>query len=345
MEKNYQNQIWGSFAGLAVGDAMGMPFHELTAEEIVNRCGGLAEGFWNIFPDEFIHLAYQAGQVTDDTTLTVVTARSILKYGLSIKPDQFVSELVEWVKGNQNIWQHGNVYGPSTRAAFDNYLNGKLDSHLRHQRSWIYSGTSNGAIMRVSPAGWASPGRLEEAVEIACNVVLPTHPTDVALSAAAGQAAAVSEALSPSASVLSVIDAALEGVRAGETIGKKIARQTSQRYPLPNLELALNLAEKARDPFDAAALIRRTIGSHFHVSETLATAIGIFSASKGDFKSGILAAINNGGDTDTIASIVGALSGALNGIKAIPEDWVNTVEQVNHLACESMADHFSAMFS
>ncbi len=340
MGSNLKNKLWGSFAGLAVGDAMGMPFHELTTEEIKDRCGGIATGFRGIFPDEFIHLNYQLGQVTDDTTLTVVTARAILKYKGNISTEQFVGELAEWVNNNQDIWQLGNVYGPSTKAMFINYLNGKMEAHLERKRSWIFSGTSNGAIMRVSPAGWAYPGEIEKAVEIACNVILPTHPTDVALSAGAGQAAAVSQALTPLASVSSVIDAALEGVRAGEKLGRKLARITSQRYPLPNLELALNIAEKASDPMEACTLIRRTIGSHFHVSETLATAMGIFYAAKGDFESGVIAAINNGGDSDTIASIYGALSGAFNGIEAIPTDWVNTIEQVNHLNCELMADDY-----
>jgi ADP-ribosylglycohydrolase len=345
MDNSMKEKIWGSFAGLAIGDAMGMPFHELTPDEIFARCGGLVKEFHNIFDDEFIHLDYKAGRVTDDTTLTVVTAHAILKYYGKITPYQFNAELYEWVSNNQQIWQHGNVYGPSTKVAFGNLLNGKMDAYLEHNRSWIYLGTSNGAIMRVSPAGWAYPGRLQEAVELACNVILPTHPTDVALSAAAGQAAAISEALTSSSTVNSVIEAALEGARIGENLGKRLARQTSQRYPLANLELALNLVDKANDPIEACALIRRTIGSHFHVSETLATAMGIFYATKGDFESGIITAVNNGGDSDTIASVFGALAGAFNGIQVIPKDWLDTIEQVNHLDCESMADSFCKLFT
>jgi len=110
-----------------------------------------------------------------------------------------------------------------------------------------------------------------------------------------------------------------------------------------HLELALELAEKAQDPYEAGRLIRRTIGSHFHASETLATALGIFFAAKGNLQESILAAVNNGGDTDTIASIAGALSGALHGISQIPPEWSRTIEAVNHLDCESMADAFCSM--
>ena len=343
MSDTLKGKIWGSYAGLAIGDAMGMPFHELTPEEIKTRCGGLAATFFPIFADEFIHLDFQPGQVTDDTTLTVVTAKAILKHKEKITADLFIQELADWVKNNQKIWQHGGVYGPSTRLAFNNYLNGKLDGHLDRTRSWCYTGTSNGAVMRVSPAGWACPGRWQDAARLACEVIFPTHPTDVALSAAACQAAAVAEALSPSATFSSMIFAALGGAQLGEDIGKKIARQTGQRYPLPNLEYALELVEKAKDPFEAGTLIRTRIGSHFHVAETIATVFGIFYAAKGDPKASIIAAVNNGGDTDTIASILGALTGALHGIDALPQDWVQKVEQVNHLNCEQMADDFCTL--
>ena len=343
MTMNLKDKIWGSFSALAVGDGMGMPLHELTPDEIRARCGGLVTTFLPIFEDEFIHIDFKPGQVTDDTTLTVVTARAILKYGSQISPDQFVQELADWVKNNQEVWQHGNVYGPSTKIAFRNFMNNQFDSYLDRTRSWCFTGTSNGAMMRVSPAGWACPGRWQEAVQLACNVILPTHPTDVALSAAGSQAAAISEALTPSATVNSVVDAALAGAKLGEELGKKSARQIAQRYPLPNLEYALELAEKAQDAFEAGALIRRVIGSHFHVSETLAMVMGIFYAAKGDPETAIIAAINNGGDTDTIASIVGALSGALNGIQAVPAEWVEKSEEVNHLNCAGMAEAFASM--
>jgi len=340
---NLKNKIWGSFAGLATGDALGMPFHELTPHEIKKRCGGLATTFYPISDDEFIHLDYKAGQFTDDTILSIVTAQAIIKYKGKLTTDQFVTELADWVKNNESIWQHGNVFGPSTKFAFKKLLNNKFDLYLDRSRTWLSNGTSNGCMMRVSPAGWAYPGNLERAVELACTVILPTHPTEIALSAASGQAAAISEALTPTATVNSVIDAMLKGAELGEKIGRKSARIVSHRLPLPCLELALNLAEKAKDPFEAGYLIRRTIGSHMHASETLATVIGIFYSAKGETEISIIAGVNNGGDTDTIASILGALTGALNGISSVRKDWVGTVEKTNNVQFEPLASEFAAL--
>lgn len=343
--ENLKNKILGSFAGLAIGDALGMPFHELTPEEISKRCGGLAKTFYPISDDEFIHLDYKAGQVTDDTILTMVTARAIIKHKGHLSADQFVFELADWVKNNKPIWQHGNVFGPSTKVAFNHLLNGNFRFHSDRTRNWCYTGTSNGSLMRVSPAGWANPGKIEKSVELACAVILPTHPTDVALSAAGGQAAAIAEALTPNASVNSIVEAMFKGAQIGEEIGNKVGRIVAQRYPLPSLEIALNLAEKAQDPFESASLIRKTIGSHLHASETLATVLGIFYAAKGDFDSSIFAAVNNGGDTDTIASITGALCGAFKGISSVPANMINTVKGVNRIDFETLATEMAALSS
>ena len=72
--------------------------------------------------------------------------------------------------------------------------------------------------MRISPAGWPFPGKMQATVELACNMILPTHPTEIALSAGSAQAAAVSEALTENATVNSVLDAMLEGSKLGEKI-------------------------------------------------------------------------------------------------------------------------------
>ncbi|MEN6434471.1 MAG: ADP-ribosylglycohydrolase family protein [Anaerolineaceae bacterium] len=343
MQSNLKDKIQGSFAGVAVGDALGMPLHELTSDEIKERCNGRATTFFPIWSDEFIHLDYKCGQFTDDTMLTIVTADAILKYHGDISSDQFVRELATWVENNETIWRHGRVFGPTTKAAFSKLLSHIYDGYKDRSRDWCSTGVSNGSIMRISPAGWARSGNIEGAVDLACKLALPTHPTDVALSAASAQAAAVAEALSPKASVSSIMDAMLKGAKMGEEIGRKTARIISHRYPLPNLEIALELAEKAKDPFEAGDKIRRVIGSHLHASEALATAAGIFYAAKGDTQTSIIAAINNGGDTDTIGSMVGALAGALNGFDSVPKAWVKTVEEVNHIEFSSIASQMAEL--
>jgi len=337
-----QRGILGSLAGVATGDALGMPVHELTKKEIFERCGGPVDRMLEPFDDEFIHLGYQAGQFTDDTILTLVTVRAILDNQDRLTAVDMADALAEWAANNEDVWTHGLVFGPSTKRAFQAFMKGNHELFLDRSRNWCYLGTSDGCVMRVAPAGWVNPGELEAAVELACEVVLPTHPTHIALSAAAAQAAAVSAALVEGATVSSVADAALRGARLGDTIGREKARVVAQPETEPRLELALELAAKAGDPLEAGLLIQRTIGTHFHATEALSAAMGVFVAADGDPRDSIIAAASTGGDTDTIASIAGALAGALRGIDAVPVEWVALVEAVNDISLSNLADEVNA---
>ena len=48
---------------------------------------------------------------------------------------------------------------------------------------------------------------------------------------------------------------------------------------------------------------------------------------RGDFRAAMVAALNCGGDTDTVGAIVGALCGARNGAKDIPKDWIDALAE------------------
>jgi ADP-ribosylglycohydrolase len=48
---------------------------------------------------------------------------------------------------------------------------------------------------------------------------------------------------------------------------------------------------------------------------------------QGDFRKGMFWACNFGRDADTIAALVGALSGAIHGQEAIPSAWIEKVRR------------------
>jgi ADP-ribosylglycohydrolase len=50
-----------------------------------------------------------------------------------------------------------------------------------------------------------------------------------------------------------------------------------------------------------------------------------------DYKKAVLWGANTEGDSDSIACIVGGISGAYLGIGAIPEDWIKCIEKSNYL--------------
>lgn len=80
-----------------------------------------------------------------------------------------------------------------------------------------------------------------------------------------------------------------------------------------------------------------------HVNEAVPTAVGIFLIFRHDLEEAVAAAASSGGDTDTVAAIVGALAGAYHGETAIPERWLNRISHRNQL--EKVADDLISLWS
>lgn len=74
------------------------------------------------------------------------------------------------------------------------------------------------------------------------------------------------------------------------------------------------------------------------VNELVPTAVGIFLIFRHDAEAAICAAARSGGDTDTVASLVGALSGAYHGFSKLPEKWLNQIDHKDRIdkMCEQI---------
>jgi len=342
MANDLVKRIWGCLAGVAVGDALGYPAHDLSADEIRRRFNGPLSHLAPAFDDDIRHRGMVAGQITDDTILTLVTAQAVLTADGQPTVTDMAAALRKWAATN-TIWRDTYMFGPTTKRALARLLEGEDPWKVGCTGEWASQGASDGAPMRVAPAGLIHPGRIDAAIETAVEVVLPTHGTQVAIAAACAQAAGIAQALAPKAEVLSVVAAALEGARRGEQLGRERARVVPAPCVADRIELAVGLAIHSKDPFEAGELIQRYIGTYLPAAEALPTAIGLFVAAKGDPYQAMVAGANVGGDTDTIASMAGALCGALRGIDAIPADWYRTVEEVNHLQLKAVAEQLAAI--
>jgi ADP-ribosylglycohydrolase len=72
-----------------------------------------------------------------------------------------------------------------------------------------------------------------------------------------------------------------------------------------------------------------------NVTEMVPTAMGIFLIFRHSLEKSICAAALSGGDTDTVAALVGAFAGAYHGAKAIPSRWSEAIahrERINEVA-------------
>ena len=77
------------------------------------------------------------------------------------------------------------------------------------------------------------------------------------------------------------------------------------------------------------------IGCGLSAAEAVPTAFGLLAASEGDVEKAVIAAVNIGNDTDTIATIVGAMTGTLNGY--YNKKQLDLINQVNRFDLEYIA--------
>jgi poly(ADP-ribose) glycohydrolase ARH3 len=75
----------------------------------------------------------------------------------------------------------------------------------------------------------------------------------------------------------------------------------------------------------------RELGHGIEASNSVPTAIFTFLSHPQDFASTVVYAISLGGDTDTIASMSGAISGAYLGLDAIPSKWQERLENRDYI--------------
>ena len=77
--------------------------------------------------------------------------------------------------------------------------------------------------------------------------------------------------------------------------------------------------------------IRNLIGTSLATQESVPAAFGVLAVFGDDPWEACLAAASQGGDSDTIAAMVGAVAGACTGIGGFPAAAVDTVRKVNRL--------------
>jgi ADP-ribosylglycohydrolase len=94
----------------------------------------------------------------------------------------------------------------------------------------------------------------------------------------------------------------------------------------PDLKACLEKLPRLLQEDPAEALSARGLGEGWVAEEAVVSALYCFWRNPLDFRAAVLSAVNTDGDSDSIACIVGGISGAFNGLSAIPESWQKEVE-------------------
>lgn len=316
LESYLYEQILGGLYGQALGDAWGMPAL-LRPNQTWNAYNGWINELVPAPPDHPVHAGFVAGQVTDDTQQALALAQAIIADG-AVTVEGAAQAIVSWY--NQIDGDNSPYVGPSTRRAVSALIAGQ-DPHLTGLR-----GDTNGGAMRISPVGLIHPGKPEDAIRDAVTACIPTHFTDVAVSAACAVAAAVAQAMAPDATLEAIIDMAIWGADMGRQQGEPWMGASVARKIDFAVQLASNVNLSERDRIQN---LYDLIGSTLAAADAVPCAFGILTLAEGNpVETAILAAALSG-DADTVGAIACAIAGAWHGVEAIPAEFIDTLRQAN----------------
>jgi len=144
--------------------------------------------------------------------------------------------------------------------------------------------------------------------------------------------AAIAAACRPDATVESVLAVAREFIAYHAQAGGLYTMYDTVQH---EVDRALELARTHADDEDA---LREAFARHYHggahvvygmslANEIVSKGLAVFAVSEGDPKRAILTAVNFGRDTDCLAAVAGGLAGALSGPDALPDEWIDQVNQ------------------
>lgn len=325
------SRAYGALAGLALGDALGMPTQAMSPQQIQTVYGhvtGLVDG------DKSQPYApgMAAGSVTDDTEQALLIASLLLKghgSGLNLDASEFSHALLAW---EDSMIERGSLdlLGPSTKVALERVRAGENPLRVGGE------GTTNGAAMRVTPIGIAASTSdrqlFADAVWSSCQV---THATRQGFQSAALVAAAVS--LGIDAGAVDVTDLLWKAVAFVRSLPERGAWS-----PEPDVVAATHRALKlAAQPSSSLEWLAEQIGTSVASAQAIPMAFALLV--RDPSPRALLQAANLGGDTDTIGAIAGAILGASLGVEVFDAYGLAQVEQVSQLDLPSVATDLLAL--
>jgi ADP-ribosylglycohydrolase len=320
-----RDRALGAFTGLAVGDALGMPTQSMSRAAIAAAYGPVT-GLLTAVAEQPVAPSMPAGSITDDTEQALLLARLLIDGRGTVEPHVFADALLIW---EADMVRRGSadLLGPSTKRALSRLQDGVPADEAGR------TGTTNGAAMRVTPVGIATPsGNLHTLVDAVVATARVTHNTSLGIAAAAAVAATVSAGVD-GASLADALDA---GERAA-VVGGERGHWAAGGEIAARIHWARGWVRGMTHDAVADA-VAEVIGTSVASQESVVAAFALAEAMGGDPAAALRLAAGLGGDTDTVAAICGAMLGAAHGVDAIPADLAETVLTVNHLDLGPLVD-------
>ena len=299
------DKVYGCLAGGLIGDAMGAPVEGWHHQHIKEKHGEITDF---------------DGDGTDDSAIKMILCDALLKHNGHVTADEFAASFL------RNPQYHKMLFTPvrNTLAKIENELELPVHAGLGNQ-------PSSSSAMAIAPMGVVNACNPRQAALETYDVAGLIHAgsSSFCRDAACAIAAAVAEAMKPNATVESVLDAATAYLHA-----KSAAVMTDHIHKVIALAKSLNDYEA----FRAAFYERHTFRIMCDSRETVPCVFALFYLANGNPEKAVIYGANFGRDTDTIATMAGALAGAFAGASGFRRSWIEKLPtEQDKLARDLMA--------
>ncbi|WP_416966159.1 ADP-ribosylglycohydrolase family protein [Streptomyces sp. Agncl-13] len=341
-ETSLDERITGALVGAAVGDALGGPVEGYSPDQILERHAGRVHGIVGPWNGEAWRTARPIapyhkgdGHVTDDTLMTHALVRVYAQVRDHLDAYSVADHLVPDLMQNPRWIPELEAEAIPLHRIFlaEKWLATRLHyGHVDPREAGVGNIVNCGAAMYMAPVGLVNAANPAAAYAEALDIA-GAHQSSYGREAAGVFAAAVSAACVPGATPDSVVAACLALAKDGTRTAIERVCEVAARYS--DFESALVPLREAIAPYDTVGPDYRAPSldarrpSRTKAIEELPVALGMLVVSGGDYRHAVLGSVNYGRDCDSIATMAGAVAGALGS--PVPQDWSKTVAEASRL--------------
>ncbi|MFB6824326.1 ADP-ribosylglycohydrolase family protein [Streptomyces virginiae] len=355
MTLTLEDRARGALVGAAVGDALGGPVEGWTPDQIVERHGGRVHGIVGPWHEDWRTARPIApyhkgdGHVTDDTLMTHALVRVYEAVRDHLDAHAVAEHLVPDLMTNPRWIPELEAEALPLQRIFlaEKWIVTRLHyAHVDPREAGSGNIVNCGAAMYMAPVGIANAGNPAGAYAEALDIA-GAHQSSYGREAAGVFAAAVAAACVPGATAASVVDTALSLAKDGTRAAIAAVREVASGHR--DFESALAPLRAAVAPYDSVGPDYRapSLGarrpSRLHAIEELPIALGMLLVADGRYETAVLGAVNYGRDCDSIATMAGAIAGALGGESVVPAAWAKQVAEASRLDLHAPAEALAAV--
>ncbi len=287
---------------IAYGDAAGLPVETWTAHEIKLKYGWLNQ-LISTEGNPFFNGEHEPGTWSDDTQLSIAVTEGLMSadgFDLEVQAEKHIEAYyetpeVEW-RGELKPRGWGGSTTNSVRRLID---------RISPLKSGEPNGSGNGILMKMAPlVYWQVARGIEEEERYAQYDALTrmTHDSDVAVICSRLHGDVLDYLLRTAQDEDEFVDNIAEFI-----LERAIYHEQAVQPICNEISTALHYLERGDMNYAPEKILNHTDGKGFYAPQTLAMAYGAFLHMPGDFRYSVYEAVNLGGDTDSIASIVAAM--------------------------------------